>query len=365
MLSATPFLTRFFLAQETKLKVPPVPPFTFPGIGAGTAATAGTAGATAAATAKAGFFSTVIGKIIIGVGAVVVLGVATVIGINAFNNRFEKPIETEEESESDSIDASEENITGWTEYEYSYKLPVESASDMPIGSEITAETTTETTAVAIAEVSITEETLDSADKFKVPVVSISGLDMTEINDSMRSFSEKYYDAMNSAEYSGPTSSDYTAYEGDGFISIVLRAEKLTDIYNYLNVYNISTETGELLGKDDFLSLVGMSSEDFDNLVAGTLNTAMDDAPETFGNTVPADGDWNSDPGSWVTLRTLNTSSERISAAIPFISDNGNLCFICQFNTSPYSSMVIPIIFDTVTHEHWYFSYYGWESFSDI
>ncbi len=100
--SAVPFLTRFFMAQQNNLKIPPIPPLAFPAIGGtvGTAATSGTAATTAAAataaTAKAGFFSTVLGKVIIAVSAVAVVGTSIAVGITLFANRPEMPETTEE-----------------------------------------------------------------------------------------------------------------------------------------------------------------------------------------------------------------------------------------------------------------------------
>ncbi|MCR5615498.1 MAG: sigma-70 family RNA polymerase sigma factor [Saccharofermentans sp.] len=418
VLSATPFLTRFFLAQETKLKVPPMPPFSFPGIGAGTAATAGTAGAATAAAAKAGFMSTVLGKVIVGVGAVAVIGTAVVVGVNLFADKHEEPVETTEESEIiETETTTEETTTEETTTEETTAAPIEIdpfeyievtfegiapdgevivnvSDDIPVEMNVVAEPSgalnngdTVTITVSCDEEGYTlvnssqeftvsglervvevyqADTITGTDwegnpiELNVPAVSISGLDMTEVNAAMRGF----IDDNNYCQ-----SGVYSYYVCDDYVSIMITLEYHGDGDGYEKAaYNISTETGEILGKEEFLALIGMTNEEYESLVVTELNLFMDEYQDAHPGDEP-DWKWFDSQVSYedntTTLRNYNTRPEVLSESVPYISESGDLCFVCRFTFifewSDYNAFAI----DTVTHECFSQIEGGWCSYGNI
>ncbi len=438
VLSATPFLTRFFLAQETKLKVPPMPPFSFPGIGAGTAATAGTAGAATAAAAKVGFMSTVLGKVIVGVGAVAVIGTAVVVGVNLFADKHEEPVETTEESEIiETETTTEETTTEETTaapieidpFEYievtfegiapDGEVIVNVSDDIPVELNVVAEPSgalnngdTVTITVSCDDEGYTlvnssqeftvsglervvevylAETIESPDaelwpwsdfEVKVPGISISGLDTTEANAAMRALVENevgpafvfapdgsytFDTEMLYVDYYGMAKSDYSFYIGEGFVSIAFEYEEWGDSPpSYGTVFNISTETGKIMDQEEFLQVIGMTDDEYENLVINTLNLVMDDGILEDGSIwfdKPVSANIDEEVSGWGTLRAYNTRPEIIDGSIPYISENGDLCFVCSFTNVAEWKNYDTYFVNTVTHEH-KTSLYDWCYFSN-
>ena len=101
VLAATPFLTRFFNASSPRVNIPDIASLGIPGLAAPSGAGAGTAagaaagsgtGTAAGVAAKAGFLSTIAGKIAVGAIALTLIGTATVIAVNLAKK--DKPEET-------------------------------------------------------------------------------------------------------------------------------------------------------------------------------------------------------------------------------------------------------------------------------
>ncbi len=101
VLAATPFLTRFFNASSPRVNIPDIASLGIPGLAAPSGAGAGTAagaaagsgtGTAAGAAAKAGFLSTIAGKIAVGAIALTLIGTAAVIAVNLAKK--DKPEET-------------------------------------------------------------------------------------------------------------------------------------------------------------------------------------------------------------------------------------------------------------------------------
>ena len=172
----------------------------------------------------------------------------------------------------------------------------------------------------------------------VPEVSISGHDMTEVNNALYEACMPEI-AMPFTQYSPVdghiTSSDYhyqyldfLSYVTDDTISIVLVCtdlgkEHVGPMYTF-KVYNISVETGELLDDEALLDIIGMDMDDFHDYVVETLtndvtemNIANEEQIEELESMVG------------MSQVEFNTLDERVATARPYINSYGELCFVYE------------------------------------
>jgi len=141
VLAATPFLTRFFNASSPRVNIPDIASLGIPGLAAPSGAGAGTAagaaagsgtGTAAGAAAKAGFLSTIAGKIAVGAIALTLIGTATVIGTIVFKDK-DRPKETTQTTVETAATADTTSASDAT----ADTASTTSVSDLPIGSSYT------------------------------------------------------------------------------------------------------------------------------------------------------------------------------------------------------------------------------------
>lgn len=187
----------------------------------------------------------------------------------------------------------------------------------------------------------------------VPEVSISGHDMTEVNNALYEACMPEI-AMPFTQYSPVdghiTSSDYNyqyldflSYVTDDTISIVLVCtdlgkEHVGPMYTF-KVYNISVETGELLDDEALLDIIGMDMDDFHDYVVETLtndvtemNIANEEQIEELESMVG------------MSQVEFNTLDERVATARPYINSYGELCFVYETAFVPSEMAPYPYYF---------------------
>lgn len=187
----------------------------------------------------------------------------------------------------------------------------------------------------------------------VPEVSISGHDMTEVNNALYEACMPEI-AMPFTQYSPVdghiTSSDYhyqyldfLSYVTDDTISIVLVCTDLGKdhvgpMYTF-KVYNISVETGELLDDEALLDIIGMDMDDFHDYVVETLtndvtemNIANEEQIEELESMVG------------MSQVEFNTLDERVATARPYINSYGELCFVYETAFVPSEMAPYPYYF---------------------
>ena len=187
----------------------------------------------------------------------------------------------------------------------------------------------------------------------VPEVSISGHDMTEVNNALYEACMPEI-AMPFTQYSPVdghiTSSDYNyqyldflSYVTDDTISIVLVCTDLGKdhvgpMYTF-KVYNISVETGELLDDEALLDIIGMDMDDFHDYVVETLtndvtemNIANEEQIEELESMVG------------MSQVEFNTLDERVATARPYINSYGELCFVYETAFVPSEMAPYPYYF---------------------
>ena len=78
---------------------------------------------------------------------------------------------------------------------------------------------------------------------------------------------------------------------------------------------------------------------------------------------PVSANIDEEVSGWGTLRAYNTRPEIIDGSIPYISENGDLCFVCSFTNVAEWKNYDTYFVNTVTHEH-KTSLYDWCYFSN-
>ena len=162
----------------------------------------------------------------------------------------------------------------------------------------------------------------------IPGINLSGLDTTDLNSKIK-------EVINT---NGGWAYSYSYYFNDKFVSLFIDGQWLVDDGSTdFTVFNIDIETGQIMSKEEFLAMYGMSKEDFDACVTTMLTVYMDNH---------GGYDW-SVYDSDMTYKDLNLSPDRIDAAVPYVSDKGNLCFVSYVTFLDWS---YDYAFDTVTNE---------------
>ena len=106
---------------------------------------------------------------------------------------------------------------------------------------------------------------------RVPMVSISNVDTTSVNDTMFHDIESNYPyglLSEEDEYYG-FETDYSYYISDQFISIIIKASAIEYDYGYIDVYNISIADGTLVSGETFITMLGEDPDAFFETVRET------------------------------------------------------------------------------------------------
>jgi len=151
----------------------------------------------------------------------------------------------------------------------------------------------------------------------IPEVSISGKDMSLINDQIREDLSKYPYDQSTEVADGPASIEYWSYVDDKIVSICVlvdEAVEYADFGNIYYVYNISVESGELLKSVDVVRMMGMHDQGFFKLV----KEIYADYPKSFDEI---------EPGASKLADKANASKVSYKYITPFVSTEGNLCFV--------------------------------------
>ena len=340
VLSAVPFLTRYLKYQGTGKAMKGVPSVPIAASTAKAAGAAKTAGAVA--TAKAGFLSTTIGKAAVSTFAVLLTGgIAAAVLLN-LPQKAKEPEETTE-----TIETTESEEITKPEVVPTQTKPVPATTDTTTGTTVKREATV----YEAGRITGTNPNGKAFD-YAVPGVSITGLDMTDLNNQLEESVEGLQAGFpghygNTAYW---TSERFFYYISDDYISIIsIVSEDGYQMY-FRSLRIIDIATGESVGKDRFLEGIGMSNDEFERLALDTLNLVMDEDKDFYDDDQiiwPSDSEYDAYRSSNLTLRDYNTRQEALNNCIPFYSERGHLCFVLRFN----SGLSNIEIFDTETHEH--------------
>ena len=195
------------------------------------------------------------------------------------------------------------------------------SSATPTPTQTPTPTPTPTPAPEIKVTSVVDETVSGNGydfKNRIPEVSISGVDMSAFNKSIKKELTKwakYHYYPESDELFGSVV-DYEYYIGDGYISLICTSTQLDYEETRYKVYNISTETGKTLSSADLLKMLGLSESDF-------LSKAKD-AYERWRNVY----DIVSSSDHKKNLKQL-----KMEKLTPFVSSEGHLSYVGYFYLS--------------------------------
>ena len=172
----------------------------------------------------------------------------------------------------------------------------------------------------------------------VPAVEITGHDMSAVNEEIFKACEEGVHIEGDLGYGHEDFYAQTfgtsSYISDKTVTIFIAGAWGMDYGNaaYRAIY-ISIETGEIIDKDTFLSLEGMSRADFDQKVLSLIDQKIDENPAGMA--------WDE-----------NTSAERIASAVPFYTTDGRMCFSV-------------LIKDTTVIDYYYFPAYVIETGEEV
>ena len=194
-------------------------------------------------------------------------------------------------------------------------------------------------------------------KVTIPVVEISGFDMTEVNNKISAEFDFFREMLDvdpsMANGVTPMSESFYSYDTvNGIMTITVVVPE----YNwalwrgdYTYKFRISTQTGKLFTDDDMKELYGVDETEFRELVYNTVKKAMDDENKETDHA----SYFPKDPKkSWLGLDIYhqNLEDDVIGSAVPFLSDEGHLCFSISLYTDN-NEMYWDLEFDTVTGMH--------------
>jgi len=159
-----------------------------------------------------------------------------------------------------------------------------------------------------------------------PEVIIPGLDMSELNDELYNYCNSVvkvdYKTDRKGKIKVKTSYyDYKYYIGADYVSVMIgRDSDNLGRGRYYEVFNISSETGKLLSKEEFLRTIGQDHNGFNNLVKDSLSKLMSGDGASLFKTYKLNNGKKIDP------RKENLEESSIESAVPFVSPDGHLCF---------------------------------------
>lgn len=163
--------------------------------------------------------------------------------------------------------------------------------------------------------------------YRIPRINLSSSDVEKINSEVYN---SLYPIIEDAivdinEYGYPYISDeviyYWSVNGD-VLSLVIRNSSYPDSsggYEYM-VYNISVSTGNRISKNELISVVGVSQEDYHDMLWQALGSAYFQGKESYIEQVGYD--------DFFRTQLENTLSEdNIQSCVPYLNENGQLCII--------------------------------------
>lgn len=173
----------------------------------------------------------------------------------------------------------------------------------------------------------------------VPEITMSGLDTSDLNNYL--YNECYTNQLENYSYYV----DYSYYISDKYISLLfVSPDYHGDLIRFHSI-NISVETGEILDKESFLSIIGYSVAQFDQEVSVALENYM-----TVQGWFDSYGGGRSPSCVCDSPFEENLLESNISEAMPFVSDRGYLCFTYSLYTQMgYQSNDVCI--DLVTNDY--------------
>ena len=181
----------------------------------------------------------------------------------------------------------------------------------------------------------------------VPEITMSGLDTSDLNNNL--YNECYTNQLENHSYYV----DYSYYISDKYISLLFVSPDYHGDLVDFHAINISVETGEILDKETFLSMIGYSSEQFNQEVIAALENFMNyrDAIYPIYST-PYSSNQFANPVS----HECDTPYEEmllernINEAIPFVSERGHLCFV--YDISQIADVLeYGVCIDLVTYDY--------------
>lgn len=150
--------------------------------------------------------------------------------------------------------------------------------------------------------------------FKLPRITIAGVNTDEINETIRTEIEKaYYEGENREVFD----SKYKYFVNGNLVSILVSNMDLSGgEFEYVKVYNIDALTGKIIAGNEIVKLVGMTDEVFFDKVKD-LYTKFNKAQSRSNNLDEID------------KLALKENLEQISYQFvqPYIGSNGKLCFV--------------------------------------
>jgi len=150
--------------------------------------------------------------------------------------------------------------------------------------------------------------------FKLPKITIAGVNTDEINETIRTEIEKaYYEGENREVFD----SKYKYFVNGNLVSILVSNMDLYgDEFEYVKVYNIDALTGKIIAGNEIVKLAGMTDEVFFDKVKD-LYTKFNKAQSRSNNLDEID------------KLSLEENLEQISYQFvqPYIGSNGKLCFV--------------------------------------
>lgn len=150
--------------------------------------------------------------------------------------------------------------------------------------------------------------------FKLPRITIAGVNADEINETIRTEIEKaYYEGENREVFD----SKYKYFVNGNLVSILVSNMDLSGgEFEYVKVYNIDALTGKIIAGNEIVKLAGMTDEVFFDKVKD-LYTKFNKAQSRSNNLDEID------------KLALAENFEQISYQFvqPYIGSNGKLCFV--------------------------------------
>lgn len=150
--------------------------------------------------------------------------------------------------------------------------------------------------------------------FKLPRITIAGVNTDEINETIRTEIEKaYYEGENREVFD----SKYKYFVNGNLVSILVSNMDLSGgEFEYVKVFNIDALTGKIIAGNEIVKLAGMTDEVFFDKVKD-LYTKFNKAQSRSNNLDEID------------KLALKENLEQISYQFvqPYIGSNGKLCFV--------------------------------------
>lgn len=158
---------------------------------------------------------------------------------------------------------------------------------------------------------------DEQYSFKIPKVTISGVNTDAANETIKSEIDKaYYDNDNKECFD----SDYKFFVGNKAVSILVSNMDLTGgEFVYVKVFNIDVNTGKLISDSEVVKLSGMTEDTFFKKVK-TIYTNFDNK-EIKKCTDKSEKNFIKENLKKISFKYIQ----------PYFGDNGKLCFVGEVN----------------------------------